>query len=44
MTLRSTLLIGLIAVFGLSACGTIQHREGRGTYCRDETRCPFEVN
>ena len=44
MNVRSTILIGLIALLGLSACGTFQYREGRGTYCRDESRCPYEVN
>ncbi len=44
MSARLISVIALVSVLGLSACGTIQYREGRGTYCRDETRCPYEVN
>ena len=35
-------IVALVALLGLSACGTIQHREGRGTFCRMQSDCPWE--
>jgi hypothetical protein len=44
MNARRVSIVALIALLGLTACGTIQYREGRGTYCRQQTHCPWENN
>ena len=44
MRIRLISVVALVSVIGLTACGTFQYREARGTYCRDETTCPYEVN
>lgn len=44
MSPRRALICVVLAGLMVSACGTLQYREGRGCASRDETRCRIGAN